>query len=151
MNLYSLWLFLHILGIVCIAAPLLVNLSTMLLGSNPNKDVLVGVYRLGDVSGRYLSSIGGAVALITGLIMVATSDDPDVGWGKLWIWTAIVLFVISAAMGAAVTGPAGQRAATLLTSGDSSYQAAATQLRTYGYIQIILWVIIVALMVFKPF
>jgi len=143
--------FFHILGIVCIAAPLLVHLATVLLGSNANTDTLIGVYRLGDVSGRYLGSIGGAVALITGLVMVAIGNPPDVAWGKLWIWTSVVLFVIAAAMGAAVTGPAGQRAATLLASGSPEHQAAARQLLTYGYVQILLWVAIVALMVFKPF
>ena len=148
---YALMFFFHILGIVCIAAPLLIHLTTALLGSNPDKDILVGVYRLGDVSGRYLGSIGGAVALITGLIMVAIGNPPDVAWGRLWIWTSVVLFVISAVMGAVVTGPAGQRAATLLASGDPGYQTSARQLLTYGYVQILLWVVIVALMVFKPF
>jgi hypothetical protein len=91
------------------------------------------------------------VALITGLGMVAIGNHPDVAWDRLWIWVSVALFVIAAVMGAAVTGPAGERAATLLTSGDPGYQTAARQLLTYGYVQIALWVIIVALMVFKPF
>ncbi len=148
---YLTMFFLHILGIAGIAAPILVYLATGLMGSNVDKGMLAGVYRLGDVSGKYLATFGGVVALITGLIMVAITNSGLITWGELWIWVSIVLFVIAEGMASTVTSRAGAEAAALLAKGDASYQAAASRYGMYVYVHLILWVIIVALMVFKPF
>ncbi len=148
---YLTMFFLHILGIAGIAAPILVYLAAGLMGSNADKGMLAGVYRLGDVSGRYLATFGGVVALITGLIMVAIGNSPDVAWGKLWIWVSIVLFVISAGMTSTITSRASAAAAALLAKGDPGYKAAASRYGSYVLVHAALWVIIVALMVYKPF
>jgi uncharacterized membrane protein len=149
---YNLFFYLHILGVVCVAAPITLHLASVLMGDKGSADTLMAVYRLSAITGQYFAAIGGVIALITGLTMVTiNTDDPDVGWGRAWVWTALVLYVTVALVGAVFLARSGRVLVAELPNRSPSYQTALRQYHTYSYIFLVLWLAIVSLMVFKPF
>ena len=149
---YNVFFYLHILGIVCIASPITLHLASVFIGDDASPDMLMGVYRLSAITGQYFAAIGGGLALISGLTMVTiNTDNPDVGWGKLWVWSALVLFVAVAVVGSVFLARSGRTLIAELPSKGPIYQAARRQYHSYSYIVLVLWLVIVSLMVFKPF
>ncbi len=147
---YSTLFFLHVLGFVAIAAPIMVHIAIEMVGSKVNSATLAGMYHVGGVTGQF-AAFGGGVALITGLIMIAMVNSGAIAWDKLWIYVSIVLFVAAAGIGSAILGPGAASIEAALTAGNQPDAAVVARNNTFSYITIVLWLAIVFLMVFKPF
>ncbi len=90
------------------------------------------------------------VVLLSGLIMVATGEYQ---LSQGWIATAIILYVLTAVFGIFAFAPAVrvQRAEAAIDPTSAAYARVARQTRWYGRLTTSVIVVIVVLMVTKPF
>jgi uncharacterized membrane protein len=101
-------------------------------------------------AGNYAKKIGPAsgVVFLLGVALVINSDDAY-SFGDMWVGLAMLLFVVTAVIGAKFIGGAEQRAAAKLEAGESALDEAKT-IAMLGGISTLLLVVIVWLMVAKP-
>jgi uncharacterized membrane protein len=97
----------------------------------------------------FTAKIGPAsgLVLLLGIALVLRSDS--ISFGDLWVWLAIVLYVVTAVIGAGLIGPAELRAADKLDAGQTAPNEART-ISMLGGFSTLLLVVIVWLMVAKP-
>lgn len=107
-------------------------------------DQVVGVF---ERTTNLLFGIAPPLVLITGIAQVLMSEQHD--WSDLWIILASGLFIVSAIMGAGVSGRLEKQLKEAREAGRSLPDVFDRWLRM-GWLEMVVLVAIVALMVFKP-
>ncbi len=122
---------------------------TLLLGraARTSTAAVAPVARLGASIGPFFGAAGG-VAFLAGIALVLTTNGLD--FEEAWIGIGIVIYLVSAFIGARLIGPRYEALATAAEAGDESATATAcSALVPVTMIDLTLLTIAVAAMVFK--
>ena len=149
MTLYELLLFVHIVG-----AAIWVGGGVMLLilGTRIGRvqDIAIRTQFVKDTS--VVGPVIGASAIVVlaaGIGMVLNS--PAIEISQLWVWLGLTLFAVSAITGGAYFGPTGKKIENALTAGNMDEVNRLTrQITAVSRFDVLLLLVIVGLMVFKP-
>lgn len=149
MTLYEALLFVHILAVGVWVG------GSIMLGFISNR-----VERTGDAQyrARFATSatvvgpiigVSAGLVLASGIWMVLESEAIELA--QTWVWLSLALFGVSIVVGAAYFGPASNRIVAALESGQSEEaDRRAKQFDLVSRLDILLLIVIVGVMVFKP-
>lgn len=145
--LYNSLKFIHVLAVVAWVggAVMLVLLGGRAHRAGPTR--LAPVARLGSQMGGFFGPVSG-VAFVAGVIMVLTTDGLD--FEEAWITIGIVVFLVSAVLGARMIGPRWEALADAADSGDTTaIDTARGRLTLVTMVDLTLLTVAIAAMVFK--
>ena len=154
---FRLFLFLHVLGAIVAFGP---GFAAMIAGAMVAREPQHANFfaRTQVATAMKLVTPAAISMLITGLIMIGVMGYSAIIGNKLWLTVAVILYVIAIVYSIAVQAPAGRRLVALTetppapgTPPPPELPATAKKLRTGGIFLSTLVVIIVFLMVVKPF
>jgi len=145
-TLYTLLIVVHVSSLIALVSASLIHI----IGHGLRGEQAVTVQELGAKAGRVWASAGGGILLLTGIILTSISDDTKVGWGKLWIWASIVLWLIATLTSSVLSARLGRQMVAQLRSGDAAVAATESRLLTFAWANLAITVAIIALMFFKP-
>jgi uncharacterized membrane protein len=156
-DLFLILLFLHILGAIVAFGP---GFAAMVVGPMVAKEPQYANFyaRTQVAAGRRLVTPVSITLAITGIAMILVRGWAAETGGRHWLEAGIALYVVAVVVAMAVQAPAGRRLVELTSqppapgSGPSpELLRTATRVRTGGMILSALVVVIVFLMVAKPF
>lgn len=157
MDLFTILLFLHVLGAIVAFGP---GFASMIVGPMVAKEPQYANFyaRTQAATGRKLVTPLSISLAITGIGMIVVRGWSNLVAGKHWLELAILLYVVAVVLSMAVMAPAGRRLVELTSTppapgaGPSDeLRKAASRVRTAGIVLSALVVVITLLMVTKPF
>jgi len=157
MDWFLVWLFLHIMGAIVAFGP---GYAAMITGPMVAKEPQHANFfaRTQLATAMKLVTPASISMAITGVLMVATRGYSNIVGDRLWLGVAIVLYVIAIVFSVAVQAPAGRKLVELTstppapgTPPSPEIPATARRVRNGGMILSGLVLVIVFLMVVKPF
>lgn len=157
MDLFQIMLFLHVLGAIAAFGP---GFAAMIVGPMVAKEPQYANFyaRTQVATGRKLVTPLSISLAITGVALILIRGWTIIVAGKHWLELAILLYVIAVVVAMAVQAPAGQKLVELTSTppvpgaGPSTeLLATAKKVRVGGMVLSVLVVVIVLLMVAKPF
>lgn len=96
-----------------------------------------------------VTGISAALVLAGGIWMVVESDVIE--FSQTWVWLGLALFGLSVVVGASYFGPASARIERALEGGEvEEADRLARQFNLVSYLDLLVLLVIVGLMVFKP-
>jgi uncharacterized membrane protein len=150
--LYEALLFVHILAaIVWIGGAILINMLGARATRSADPSRMVGIAREAEWVGKRIIAPSGVVLFAMGLTMVAVNDAWTIG--QLWIILALVGFGLTFLAGVLFFGPESGRVGKAIDAGGPADPEVLRRIRRIllvGRFDILLLVLIVADMVFKP-
>jgi uncharacterized membrane protein len=150
--LYEALLFVHILAaIVWIGGAIQLNLLGTRATRSGDADRMVVIAREAEWVSQRLIAPAGVILFALGITMVAINDAWTIG--QLWIILALVGFGLTFLAGALFFGPEAGRVGKAIDArgpGDSEVQRRIRRILVVGRFDILLLLLIVADMVFKP-
>ena len=157
MDLFHILLFLHALGAVVAFGP---GFASMVVGPMVAKEPQHANFyaRTQQATARAIVTPVSISMAVTGLALIATRGWATITAGRHWLEAGILLYVVAVVFSMAVQAPAGRRLVELTSqppapgAGPSpELLATARRVRTGGMVLAGLVVVIVFLMVTKPF
>ncbi len=152
MSFYEILVFIHIFSAILGMGPGLVMTAVVTLSKSSNMTELRHAFKIRN-SLHIFTMIGGALLLLTGLVMGFLNPY---WFSQGWYVISLVLFLISLAMGPFVLKPRSAPIKKLLADVKEEeipavYEALSKDLFFYERIANIIFVIIISLMILKPF
>ena len=157
MDWFLIWLFLHITGAIVAFGP---GYAAMIAGPIVAKEPQhANFYARTQVAvGLRLVTPAALSMAITGILMIATRGYSNIVGNRWWLGVGIVLYIIAIGFSVAVQAPAGRKLVALTSTPPAPGQppspelpATAQRLRYGGIFLSVLVLVIVFLMVVKPF
>ncbi len=157
MDLFFFLLFLHALGAIVAFGP---GFASLVVGPMVAREPQYANFyaRTQLATGRAIVTPVSISMAVTGIALIAVKGWTNVTAGRHWLELAILLYIVSVVVAMAVQAPAGRKLVELTSqppapgAGPSpEIRAAAGRVRTGGMVLTALVVIIVFLMVTKPF
>jgi uncharacterized membrane protein len=147
---YHLLLFLHILSaVVWVGGAVSVQLLALMAQRSPEPSEVPRMIRYFEPLGTKAFTPAAVVLLLSGIVLTVQAWS----FAQAWIYLAIALWLLSAVAGSTYLGPRAKRAAELFVAeGPRSVAARALVRRVFlvSRVELASFVVIVALMVFKP-
>ena len=157
MSLFWILLFLHVLGAIVAFGP---GFAAMVVGPMVAKEPQHANFYArtqGAANERLVTPVALSMA-VTGILMIVDRGWTNIVGGRHWLEVGIVLYVIAIAFAFAVQAPAGRKLVELTSTPPApgsppnpQVPATARRVRNGGMLLIGLVVVIVFLMVTKPF
>ena len=157
MDWFLVWLFLHIMGAIVAFGP---GYAVMVTGPMAAKEPQHANFfaRTQLATALRLVTPASLSMAVTGILMIATRGYSNIVGSRWWLGVAIILYVIAIVYSMAVQAPAGRKLVELTSSPPAPGQlpspeipATARRVRLGGMFLAALVVVIVFLMVTKPF
>jgi hypothetical protein len=157
LTVFRLFLFLHVIGAIVAFGP---GFAAAVAGAMVAKEPQHANFfaRTQVAIGMKLVTPAAISMLITGILMIWVLGYEAIVGGKLWLTVAVILYLIAIGYSLAVQAPAGRRLVALTETPPApgsppppELPATAKRVRTGGIFLSTLVVIIVFLMVVKPF
>lgn len=148
MEVWQVFKFVHILAVIsAVGANATYQFWYARAGRDPSR--LVWVIENVRLLDRRIANPSYIVALVAGIGIVLTGPY---SFKSLWIALSIGLYVLVAVIGIVLYAPAVRRQQALAETelGSAAYESAASRSRMLGGLAILIVLVIVALMVFKP-
>jgi uncharacterized membrane protein len=149
MTLYEVLLFVHILGVATwVGGGIMLAFISSRVEATGDAQYRARFAKSAAVVGPVIG-VSALLALGTGIGMVL--DSPAVELSHTWIWLSLVLFGVTAIVGAAFFGPASNKIVAALEAGQQ--EEADRRAKTFNLVSrldMLLLLVIVGLMVFKP-
>ena len=147
------WLaFLHILAaIVWVGASITQSVILTRANRNPDRAVVAGLAHELEWAGPFL--IGPAALVVIGSGIWITLIEDWVAISDTWIWLSLVLVGVSMVLGIAYFGPEGRRMGSIVDEhgpDDAEFRRRMNRLLVIGQLDLLILVVVLWLMVFKP-
>jgi uncharacterized membrane protein len=149
MTLYEILLFVHIVGAaIWVGGGVTLLILGMRIGRTADVQMRLRYIKDTAFAGPLIGA-SAMVVLLAGIGMVLESDVIELS--QLWVWLGLVLFAVSGITGGAYFGPTGKKIEKALSEGQVDEANRLTrQITNVSRFDVLLLLVIVGLMVFKP-